>query len=411
MSLNRLSHRARTEASGGGAGKWAEILALAKPGVINLGQGFPDFSGHSKAREAALTAIAEGQEDQYAPIAGSEQLRQSLSEFYHRIYPDSKLQALDPSLEICITTSGTEAIYCAIMGLVDPGDEVVFFEPFFPWYAPCIRQAGGIPKPVMLPSPSFDLCLAEDAVRAAFSPRTKLCIFNSPHNPTGRVATVAELSLISSLCVEHDVLCLSDEVYEVCVYPGETHRRMCDQEGMWERTLTIGSASKLLSLTGWRIGWVYGPPDLVKAASTIHAYTTFSSPSPLQAGIVAALDAEAQGDELEPFEGRAELMHSNWLELATELRRLGVSVCPAAGGYFLVADVAATGMGDFEYCKWLANTHGVAAVPLSVFFCSEDRPNSLVRFAVCKKRETIAAAVAALGKATLESAQEASRCD
>ncbi len=416
--MSRLSKRAHAEASTGGAKVWSEILALAKPGVINLGQGFPDFSGHGTAREAALAALSSESGDQYTPITGSERLRRSLSDLYRVMYPewpkasDGAGRALDPASEVCVTTSGTEAIYTAILGLVDPGDEVVFFEPFFPWYLPCIRLAGGVPRPVMLQPPDFDLGAAEAAVRAAFSPRTKLCIVNTPHNPTGRVASAAELELVASLCREHDAVCLSDEVYEACIYPGGAHRRMCEVGGMWERTLTVGSASKLLSLTGWRVGWVSGPAELVKAASTMHSYTTFCPPGPLQEGVAAALDAEAAklgtaGDE--PFEGRAALMHRNWTTLADALRAAGWAVCPSSAGYFLLADVSASGMADLEFCKWLAAEHKVAAVPLSAFFCADSagRPTSLVRFAVCKEAETVELAAKALRGATLDGARAA----
>jgi len=208
---------------------------------------------------------------------------------------------------------------------------------------------------------------------------------------------------VASLCREHDTLCLSDEVYEACVFPGATHARVCDLPGMWERTLTIGSASKLLSLTGWRVGWASGPADLVKAVSTMRAYTTFSAPAPLQQGVADALDTEPSGKP--SFEGRAELMHENWERLAAALRCTGVEVCPASGGYFLVADCSATGMRDMEYCTWLAEEHRVAAVPLSVFYHSAKRPESLVRFAVCKEPGTISAAAANLVGATVESAR------
>lgn len=244
-------------------------------------------------------------------------------------------------------------------------------------------MAGGVPKPILLPSPSFDLTAVSDTLRAAFSDKTKLVIFNTPHNPTGHVASAAELSLIASLVGKHNrVVCLCDEVYEACTFPGSTHRRLCEVEGMWDRTLTIGSASKLLSLTGWRIGWVSGPADLVKATATIHAYTSFSAAGPLQVrghrrtcicalsctystlrkasppsppppqhthtrslarsharrtharitedahlqeGIAAALEAECATEA--NFEGRAELMHRNFETLSAALRRTGVEVC------------------------------------------------------------------------------------
>ena len=261
-------------------------------------------------------------------------------------------------------------------------------------------MAGGIPKPVMLHAPSFDVCDAEAELRRAFSDKTKLCIFNTPHNPTGRVASEAELSLVAALCKEHDAVCLADEVYEACVFPGDrVHRRMSAIDGMWERTLTVGSASKLLSLTGWRVGWASGPADLLSAASLLHTYISYCAPTALMEGVATAIEEETSGG-LE-FDGRAALMHRNWERLGEALRRMGdgVEICEAHGGYFLVADVSATGKNDMEYCRWLAGEHKVAPIPLSVFYTDTDRkPTSLVRFAICKEPATIERAVQALSK-------------
>jgi len=412
----RLSKRAILESSGGGAAKWAEILALAKPaGVINLGQGFPDFPGHEAATIGARAALEAGKHDQYSPIPGSARLCSAVSALYQRMYPDTLGgRGLDPANEVTVMTSGTEALFCAVLGIVDPGDEVVFFEPFFPWYLPCIRLAGGVPVPVRLKSPNFDFLSSEKELRAAFSSKTKLCIVNTPHNPTGHCSSVAENELVAKLCREFDTICLSDEVYEACMFEGNTHHRISAIDGMWDRTLTIGSASKLLSLTGWRVGWATGPEELVKAARTMHAYTTFCSPSPLQEGVAAALEAEVHSLH---FEGRAQLIHGNFELLAKTLRATGVEVCPAQGGYFLVADVSSTGMSDMEYCVWLAQQHKVAAMPLSVFYsptqdaeggsASEQERAPLIRFAVCKERSTIESACAALAGATAESARAA----
>lgn len=273
---------------------------------------------------------------------------------------------------------------------------MVFFEPFFPWYLPHVRMAGGTPKPVRLRGPTFDILSVERELRAAFSSRTKLCIFNTPHNPTGHCASHAELQLIAELCQKHDALCLSDEVYESCLYGNTKHQRICEVQGMWERTLTIGSASKLLAMTGWRVGWVTGPADLVTAARTLHSYTTFCAPAPLQEGIAAALEAEVATLR---FDDQGSLMHRNWELLAEALRSTGVEVCPANGGYFLVADVSSTGMTDVEYIKWLATERRVAAFPMSAFYSAdgaEAPPQCFVRFAVCKERATIERAVAAL---------------
>lgn len=378
--------------------------------MINLGQGFPDFPVNQVASRAAIEALQQGKHDQYSPIPGSTHMQNAISALHRRMYTGSP--ALDPATEVCVTSSGTEAIFSAVMGLVDPGDEVVFFEPFFPWYLPCIRMAGGIPKPVRLVPPRFDLLAVEDALRDAFSPKTKLCIFNTPHNPTGHCATTEELDVLARLCREHDVICLADEVYEACMFGENVHARICEREGMWDRTLTIGSASKLLAMTGWRVGWVTGPAELVTAARTMHAYTTFCAPSPLQEGVAAALEAEAVALR---FDDQAALMHGNWLLLAAALRETGVDVCPAEGGYFLVADVTATGMSDMDYCRWIAAEYKVAAVPMSVFYVPPEgaamAESNLVRFAVCKERSTIEKAVAALKGATVQLARARSHSE
>lgn len=372
--------------------------------MLNLSQGFPDYPCSRVAAHAARDALKLGHNDQYSPIPGTPRITKAISALYGRMYPKAKAfagsesLALDPSDEVCAVTSGTEALFCTVMGLVDPGDEVVFFEPFFPWYLPCIRMAGGVPKPVRLEGPSFDLLTVERQLRSAFSSKVKLCIFNTPHNPTGHCATSAEVELLASLCRERDVLCVSDEVYEGCMFDGTVHNRICELEGMWARTATIGSASKLFALTGWRIGWVTGPAELVKAARTMHAYTTFCAPSPLQEGVAAALEAEVP---ILRFDDQGKLMHRNWQELAGALRSTGVEVCPASGGYFLVADVSSTGMSDIDYCRWLASERRIAAVPMSLFYSPPGdsalaAPSRYVRFAVCKEPGTIDKAVAAL---------------
>eukprot|EP00931_Biecheleriopsis_adriatica_P065611 TRINITY_DN40112_c0_g1_i1.p1 TRINITY_DN40112_c0_g1~~TRINITY_DN40112_c0_g1_i1.p1 ORF type:complete len:409 (+),score=79.65 TRINITY_DN40112_c0_g1_i1:52-1278(+) len=405
MAAQRASKRVLNEARAGGASSvWAEITALGRqPGMINLGQGFPDFPCNKAATRAAQQVLELGSHDQYSPIPGSARIQQALSALYRGMHPKSK--ALDPSSEVCVVTSGTEALYCAIMGLVDPGDEVVFFEPFFPWYLPHLRMAGAVPKAVRLVGPSFDLLSVETDLRSAFSPKTKMCIFNTPHNPTGHCATSADLELLASLCREHDALCLADEVYEGCMFKGTQHRRICEVEGMWDRTLSVGSASKLLAMTGWRVGWVTGPEDLVTAARTMHAYTTFCAPAPLQEAVAVALEAESSTLH---FEDQGELMHGNWVLLAAALEGLGMKVCPAQGGYFLVADTSALAMDDMECCRWLAAECKVCAVPMRVFYSDEGiaAPTCYVRFAVCKDRQTIEKAVAALKAAPVTSKRQ-----
>ena len=339
--------------------------------------------------------------------------------------------------EVLVTTSATEAIYVAIQALCDPGDEIVFLEPFFPWYISHVRAHGGVPVAVpMARSPDaddggFGFRLDLDALRAAFGPKTKAFLYNSPHNPTGAVFTPEEMAAVASLCAERDVVCVADEVYERCVFGDASVARMADAPGMRERTLTVGTSSKLLCLSGWRVGWIAGPPALVAAIRSLHSYTTYCAPTPLQLGVAAALesiadeadaatrerarDAASRADEEGGERARrdaaakatrgvvapddaARRMGANATTLGAALRDAGLLVCPPRGGYFLVADVSPLGLTSVEYCRRLAREAKVAAVPLDVFFDGEgkDFPNVLVRFAVCKRAETIEACAAAI---------------
>ena len=274
---------------------------------------------------------------------------------------------------------------------------MICFQPFFPWYLPAIRLAGGTVKCVTL-DPAKRFAMDPEALRAAFSPKTKMIITNTPHNPTGHVATAAELELIAELCKEHDTLVLSDEVYEPFVFrPEDRHRRICDLPGMAGRTITLGSGGKLFSCTGWRVGWIYGPAELVGAVKAIHGYCTFSAPTPFQEGIAAALDEARSGGELDGHFGQlSESFRANAAKLCDALGTIQVEGFMPDGGYFLVCDVAATGMTDIEFCKWLAAERDVTCVPLSVFYDEGAAPRSLVRFAICKSPETIERAVAAI---------------
>eukprot|EP00041_Stephanoeca_diplocostata_P010434 m.166070 g.166070 ORF g.166070 m.166070 type:complete len:298 (+) comp18146_c1_seq1:913-1806(+) len=294
-------------------------------------------------------------------------------------------------------TSGTEALYAAIMAICDPGDEVVLFEPFFPWYLPCVRLAGAVAKTVTLKEPEFKI--DPDALRAAFSSKTKMVVCNSPHNPTGHVLSHDELELIASLCKQHDVIAVFDEVYETTLFSGAQHKRLCVVDGMAQRTLNIGSAGKIFNLTGWRIGWVTGPADLVAGCRAIHGYTTFSAATPLQAGIAAALDKESDGF----YEDISAVFSANFAKLSAALQSLGYQVCcidGEVGGYFLVADISSSGMDGMTFAKWLAKEKGVACVPLQVFYTPRandpDWKCSLVRFAICKEPATIDTACAKL---------------
>eukprot|EP01012_Entosiphon_sulcatum_P032688 TRINITY_DN4153_c0_g1_i1.p2 TRINITY_DN4153_c0_g1~~TRINITY_DN4153_c0_g1_i1.p2 ORF type:complete len:389 (+),score=49.65 TRINITY_DN4153_c0_g1_i1:1261-2427(+) len=365
---------------------WAEIMTAGRqPGVVDLSQGYPDFEDGSRtATNAAASAITGSVlSNQYSPSSGVAALRSALSRFYNRSYGVT----LDPDTEVLIVTSGTEAIYATFQTFINPGDEVILFEPCFPWYIPAIQLAGGIPVPLPLPMPGFGI--DETALRAAITPRTRIIIVNTPHNPTGHVLSMEELELVAKSCREHDLLALSDEVYETLT---DRHTRLASLTGMHERTLTVGSAGKMFSLTGWRVGWLTGPPDLISPLRTCHSYTTFCAPTPLQMGVAAALD---DPDLASTLQSVRRVIRDNAERLTAALERRGIQPLPYEGGYFLLADVGTTGMDDRAYCKWLLDAKRIVAVPISLFQTS-GKPCSLVRFSCCKRPATIDAAVAAL---------------
>eukprot|EP00667_Euglena_gracilis_P010989 EG_transcript_11207 len=390
------SHRCAS-VLGGATHAWAELMALARsrPNIIDLGQGYPDFEGAAVARvKAADVVLKEPKLNQYSQIGGLPILNQAISQLYRHKYGAT----LDPATEVVSTCGGTESLYCLFQALIDPGDKVLIFEPFFPWYLPDVKLAGGDPLVVPLREPDFTL--DGDAVRAAFAQRPKLVVVNTPHNPTGRVLTKEDLQLIADLCVKHDVIAVSDEAYETITFPGYPHLRLADFPGMRERTVTMGTASKLLSLTGWRVGWLTGPKDLIAPIRTIHSYVSFCPPTPLQVGvtnaILALIDDPAAQRESEDV---ALLLADNAKTLAEALNAMqGVNVFPPQGGYFLVANIAQTGMADIAFCRWLIEEKNINATPMSIFYSPRPagQPCTSVRFAICKRRETIEQAVAAL---------------
>ena len=399
--MSRLSKRALALAqSGGNAAKtWEKLNALAaRPGMLNMSQGFPDFLGSSIARRVAAEAAKGGTPtmNQYSPQPGLVELRSAVSDFVHRRY--GAPQKYDPASEVVVTAGGQEALAAAFLAYLDPGDEVVLFEPFYPFMLGAVRQAGAIPKVVTLKPPGFGI--DEAALRAAAaSPKAKMLILNSPHNPTGHVVTPRELELVADVCKENDLLALSDEVYEHCIFPNESgiqHLQLANVDGMRERTITFGSGGKLFALTGWRVAWAYGPASLMGPLGASHTHLTFSAPTPLQAGIAAALrEDEASLDET------AINFSANFEMLASALRRgtTASAICEAHGGYFLVAQT--DGRSDVEWCQDLAETKGVVCTPMSVFYATpfeEDDPCRLVRFTVCKSHEHVQKVCEALVK-------------
>ncbi len=367
-----MSAAARLE--GLGTSIFTEMSALAAAtGAINLGQGFPDSDGPAPVIEAAIAALRAG-ENQYAPLPGVEPLRDAVREHQRDWY------GLEPE-DVLITFGATEAIAASLLGLCDPGDEVVMLEPFYDSYAACVAFAGARRRPVTLRPPEFALDV--DALRAAIGPRAKVLLLNSPHNPTGRVLSRAELDLIAAACIEHDLICISDEVYEHLVFDGE-HIPPSTLPGMGERTLTISSVGKSFSFTGWKIGWCSGPSELVAATRLVKQFLTFAGGTPLQHAAAAAL-------RLPPIflEQLRDELRARRDQLCAGLQIAGLRPIAPAGTYFVNADV---GTDALAFCAALPERCGVVAIPTGVFYDDKVAGRSLVRFAFCKREPVIAEA-------------------
>jgi N-succinyldiaminopimelate aminotransferase len=365
--------------AGFGTTIFAEMSALAvRTGAINLGQGFPDTDGPAEVIEAAVEAIRGGH-NQYPPGPGIPALRQAIAAHQRRFHGIE----LDPDGEVLVTTGATEAIAAALLALCEPGDEVVTFEPYYDSYAACIALAGARRVPVTLRPPGY--AVDPEALAAAFSPRTRLVLVNSPHNPTGKVFTRAELELIATHCRERDVLAVSDEVYEHLVFDGCEHVPLATLPGMAARTLTISSAGKTFSLTGWKIGWACGPRALVAAVQTAKQFLTFVSGAPFQHAIAHAL---ALPDAY--FESFRSGLQAKRDRLCAGLEAAGLDVLRPAGTYFVTADIRALGEQDgHAFCLELPQRAGVVAVPTVVFYDDKPVGRPLVRFAFCKRDAVI----------------------
>jgi aspartate/methionine/tyrosine aminotransferase len=353
---------------------FSEMTALAlEHDAINLGQGFPNWDGADFVKEAARRSMEEGGSDQYPPSQGVPALRQAIADRYGPLLGRS----LDPATEITVTCGCTEALAASFLGLVDPGDEVILIEPFYDAYPVFVSMTGAVPRYVTLRPPAFELDL--DQLRAAFSAKTKAIVVNNPHNPTGRVFTAEELAAIAALCVEYDVIAITDEVYEEMTYEGE-HRRLATYEGMWERTLTLSSIGKTFSLTGWKLGWGIAPAALTAGLRSAHQFLTFTTPTPVQHGAVAAMAAP---------ESFYEDLRSGYLKkrdlLADGLEAVGFEVHRPQGTYFMMAGFDRFGFSDDRtFCRHLVEQARVVAIPPSVFYHRPEDGSTLVRFAFCK---------------------------
>ncbi|HEY4229321.1 MAG TPA: aminotransferase class I/II-fold pyridoxal phosphate-dependent enzyme [Thermoanaerobaculia bacterium] len=356
-------------------------------GAINLSQGFPDFDGPDLAKDAAIAAIREGY-GQYARMSGAPELHAALSAKYRR---DWGLDYAADS-EFTVTSGATEAIFAAIQGICDPGDEVILVEPYYDSYKASVVMAGAVPRVVALRG--SDWALDPDEVRAAFTKATRAILLNSPHNPTGKVFSPEELAFLAGLCRERDVLCITDEVYEHLVYEGR-HVPMATLPGMRERTITISSFGKTFSLTGWKIGWAAGPPELAGAVRAAHQFITFATATPLQQGAAVALARAGEGYYRDLLAGYREKRDF----LVRELARIGFRVESPAGAYFVCADFRPFGFDDDQaFVRYLIEKVGVAAIPPSVFYDRPELGRWYVRFAFCKRMETLEAAVERLEK-------------
>ncbi|WP_345639836.1 MULTISPECIES: pyridoxal phosphate-dependent aminotransferase [Streptomyces] len=361
---------------------FAEMSALAvSTGSINLGQGFPDTDGPQEIREAAVRALRDGRGNQYPPGPGVPELRAAVSAHQERRYALS----YDPDTEVLVTAGATEAIAAALLALLEPGDEVIAFEPYYDSYAACIAMAGGTRVPVTLRPHEGSFRLDLDELRDAVTDRTRLLLVNTPHNPTGTVLTREELAEIAKLAVERDLLVVTDEVYEHLVFDGAEHVPLASFPGMRERTVTIGSSGKTFSFTGWKVGWVTAPPALVSAVRSAKQFLTYVASGPFQYAVAEAL---ALPDAyFEAF--RADMLAKRDV-LAAGLAEAGFEVFRPQGTYFITTDIRPLGESDgFAFCRALPERAGVVAIPNAVFYDHREAGAPFVRFAFCKQTQVL----------------------
>jgi N-succinyldiaminopimelate aminotransferase len=364
------------------------MSALAvKHGAINLGQGFPDTEGPADVVRAAADALLDHR-NQYPPMTGVPELREAVATINRRFYG----LEIDPASEVVVTSGATEALADCLMAVINPGDEVVLIEPLYDTYLPMIRMLGAVPKLVRVTPPKWELPRAELA--AAFGPKTKAILLNTPMNPTGKVFTAAELAFIADLVAKHDAYAICDEVYEHLTYDGWKHIPLMSLPGMRERTMRIGSAGKTFSLTGWKIGYVSAPAPLASLVAKAHQNVIFATPPNLQRAVAMGLGK----DDAYFTEFSADLAAKRD-RLADGLARIGMNVLPAQGSYFVNADFAPLGFAgdDVAFCRHITERAGVTAIPLSAFYAS-DAPNHYARFAFCKRPEVLDEAVDRLAR-------------
>ncbi len=358
---------------------FTEMTALAqRHGAVNLGQGFPDWDGPDFVKQAAAASLAEGGSDQYPPMVGVLALRQTVAHRYGPLLG----RAIDPDTEVTITCGCTEGLTASFLGLIDPGDEVVVIEPYYDSYPVGIALAGAIPRYVTLRRPDF--ALDPEALRSVFSERTRAIVVNTPHNPSGRVLTREELALIAELCVEFDAIAICDEVYEEITFDVD-HLRLATFPGMADRTVTLSSVGKTYSLTGWKVGWAIASPALTAGVRAAHQFMTFTTPTPVQHGTIAALNAPERFYE----DLRTDYRHLRDL-LADGLTEIGFDVHIPQGTYFMLAGYSRFSTADDQaFARRLVEETRVAVIPPSVFYHDPVEGHGMVRFAFCKKSEVL----------------------
>jgi N-succinyldiaminopimelate aminotransferase len=380
MSQYTHLHAARLE--GMGMTIFSEITQLAQEhNAINLGQGFPDFDGPLEIKRIAMESIASGQ-NQYAPMIGMPNLRKAIARHQSRFY----FHEIDPDREITVTTGATEALLSTLFAFINPGDEVIVFEPCYDSYVPVIRMAGGIPVPVTLHEPLFKFNHHE--LQEAFSPRTKAIIINTPHNPTGMMFSQLELGFIADLCQEFNVLAIMDEVYEHIYFDPAGHVQMRSLPDMKHRTITISSIGKTFSLTGWKIGWVIAPEELQIHIRKVHQYSVFSSATPFQGAAAAALDLPNvfYEDFMRMYQQKRDF-------LAYALSSAGLYPIIPQGTYFMLADTSEFPFPNMRaFTNWLIKEVGIACIPTSAFYIRPERAGNYVRFCFCKSNAVLESA-------------------
>ena len=356
--------------------------------AVNLGQGFPDDPGPEDVRAKAAEAVLNGW-NQYPPMLGLPELRSAVAAHYRRFQG----LELDPETEVMVTSGATEALAGALLALIEPGDEVVLFQPMYDAYLPLVRRAGGIPKFVTLRPPRW--AIEEAELAAAFSGGAKVVLVNNPHNPIGVVHGREALTLIARYCLDHDAIALCDEVWEHVTFDGLEHISMMAIEGMRERTVKVGSAGKIFSLTGWKVGFVCAPAAILETLARAHQFITFTTPPNLQSAVAYGL---MKDDEY--FHSMRARFQRSRDRFSEGLAECGFSVLPSSGTYFVAIDIAAMGHSDdAAFCRWLVETHGVAAIPISAFY--ETRAiRTAVRFCFAKSDATLDAALARLSRAS-----------